>query len=296
MVGILAMATLTGCSEAERVSYNLTQEADNFNVVRQLTVINCIEGDVLFQMTGKMSIAADTSDNQLEIIVEDGGTYVKHFVGLSDNVTYVVEDLNLGANAVSKYKYTLNFNPNMWIPYNVETIDQKGNNNLNTLNENVMNLTEIRVEPIYPLDETKRASYKIVSPDELSYKDFFDATKKLNIDNEISNVIEVITENNVVVRFELDRIKKLKNDKRWIVEWYDGEYYEDNDGNVQERKIGKIHREAFAHKADLLNRLSEFDAINGEINIIDNVYECSLKALTYKDIQEMDEFDEEVED
>lgn len=115
---------LTGCeTEAQRVSYNLSQEADNFNVVRQLTVINCIGGDVLFQMTGKMSIKADTSDNQLEIIVEDDGTYVKHFVGLSDNVTYVVEDLNLGDNAVSKYKYTLNFNPNMWIPYNAETID-----------------------------------------------------------------------------------------------------------------------------------------------------------------------------
>ena len=116
--------TLTSCeTEAQRVSYNLSQQADNFNIVRQLTVINCIEGDVLFQMTGKMSITADTTDNQLEIIVEDGGTYVKHFVGLSDNVTYVVEDLNLGANEVNKYKYTLNFNPDMWIPYEVSTID-----------------------------------------------------------------------------------------------------------------------------------------------------------------------------
>lgn len=126
---IIMMATaLTGCTEAEMASYNLSQQADNFNVVRQLTVINCIEGDVLFQMTGKMSITADTSDNQLEIIVEnDDGSYVKHFVGLSDNVTYVVEDLNLGANEVERYKYTLNFNPNMWIPVEVETIDQYGN-------------------------------------------------------------------------------------------------------------------------------------------------------------------------
>lgn len=121
---LLTATVLTGCgTEAQRVSYNLSQQADNFNVVRQLTVINCIEGDVLFQMTGKMSITADTADNQLEIIVEDNGTYVKHFVGLSDNVTYVVEDLNLGANEVNKYKYTLNFNPKMWIPYGVETID-----------------------------------------------------------------------------------------------------------------------------------------------------------------------------
>lgn len=122
-VGITT-SMLTGCSEAERVSYNLSKQADNFNVVRQLTVINCIEGDVLFQMTGKMSITADTADNQLEIIVEnEDGTYVKHFVGLSDNVTYVVEDLNLGDNEVNKYKYTLNFNPKMWIPIDAENID-----------------------------------------------------------------------------------------------------------------------------------------------------------------------------
>ena len=114
----LTMAiTFCGCeTQAQRVSYNLSQQADNFNVIRQLTVINCIQGDTLFQMTGKMSIKADTADNQLEIIVEDeDGTYKKHFVGLSDNVTYVVEDID--TNHVGKYAYTLNFNPKMWIPY-----------------------------------------------------------------------------------------------------------------------------------------------------------------------------------
>lgn len=118
-------AGAAGCgTEAQRIEYNLTQEAENFNVVRQLTVINCLEGDVLFQMTGRMSITADVEDNQLEIIVENtDGKYVKHFVGLSDNVTYVVEDLNLGENEVSKYKYTLNFNPDMWLPLEVDTID-----------------------------------------------------------------------------------------------------------------------------------------------------------------------------
>ena len=128
--GILAILTTaslivcsTGCNEAERVSYNLSQQADNFNVVRQLTVINCLQGDVLFQMTGRLSITADTTDNQLEIIAEDNGTYVKHFVGLSDNVTYIIEDLNVGANDVSSYSYTLNFNPNMWLPITVENMD-----------------------------------------------------------------------------------------------------------------------------------------------------------------------------
>lgn len=121
---IMMVVFLAGCSEASRVESNLTKEADNFNVVRQLTVINCLQGDVLFQMTGKMSITADIDDKQLEIIVEnDDGNYTKHFVGLSDNVTYTIEDLNLGSNDVEKYKYTLNFNPEMWFPVEVETID-----------------------------------------------------------------------------------------------------------------------------------------------------------------------------
>lgn len=121
---ILTLCMIAGCSQAERVSSNLSKEADNFNVVRQLTVINCIEGDVLFQMTGKMSITADVADNQLEVIVEnDNGKYAKHFIGLSDNVTYVVEDLVLGENEVSNFQYTLNYNPKMWIPADIKTIE-----------------------------------------------------------------------------------------------------------------------------------------------------------------------------
>ena len=121
-VAMLIIVLFTGCSQADRVSENLSKEAENFNDVRQITVINCLQGDVLFQMTGKMSIEADVSDNQLEVVVEDeNGDYKKHFIGLSDNVTYVVEDITAGD--VSNYKYTLNFNPEMWIPVEVETID-----------------------------------------------------------------------------------------------------------------------------------------------------------------------------
>ena len=72
-------------------------------------------------MTGKMSITADPEDNQLEVIVEDeNGEYKKHFIGLSDNVTYVVEDIT--SKNIDKYKYTLNFNPKMWVPVTVKTL------------------------------------------------------------------------------------------------------------------------------------------------------------------------------
>ena len=123
IVSIMTVFTFTGCgNEADRVSYNLSQEADNFNVVRQLTVMNCIQGDVLFQMTGKMSIKADSADNQLEVTVENSdGSYQKHFIGISDNVTYVIEQKDY--KNVDKYKYTINYNPKMWIPVELENID-----------------------------------------------------------------------------------------------------------------------------------------------------------------------------
>lgn len=123
LIALALAGALSGCGrEASKVSHNLSMEADNFNDVRQITVINCLQGDVLFQMTGKMSINEDREDNQLEVIVEtEHGEYKKHFIGLSDNVTYVVEDITEGD--VEKYKYTLNFNPEMWIPLEADRID-----------------------------------------------------------------------------------------------------------------------------------------------------------------------------
>ncbi len=120
---ISTIVLFSGCSsQAGKVSQNLSKEADNFNVVRQLTVINAIQGDVLFQMTGKLSIEADAANEQLQVVVEDeNGEYQKHFIGLSDNITYVVEQKNF--KNVSNYKYTLNYNPKMWVPVDVKTID-----------------------------------------------------------------------------------------------------------------------------------------------------------------------------
>lgn len=115
---LITMVSLSGCRESSRASYNLSKEADSFNVVRQITVINCLQGDVMFQMSGKMAIEMDEEENQLEVMIEDGDMYKKHFIGLSDNVTYIIEDIK-GVD-VDNYKYTIKINPEMWMPVNVE--------------------------------------------------------------------------------------------------------------------------------------------------------------------------------
>lgn len=120
--GALAAALFCGCRQSNRVRYNLSQEADSFNSYRCITVINCLQGEVLFQLKGRCSIVADTVDQQLEIIVEeDKEVYKKHIIGLSDNVTYMIEDIT--GSDTDNYSYELNFNPDMWLPFSAEYID-----------------------------------------------------------------------------------------------------------------------------------------------------------------------------
>lgn len=115
IVAILSVFLLGACSQSDRVSSNLTKESDSFNTVRKVTVINAIKQDVIFQMSGRMSIKADKEDNQLEVVVEKKkGEYQKHIIGLSDNVSYVVEDVT--TKNVSNYQYEINYNPKMWVP------------------------------------------------------------------------------------------------------------------------------------------------------------------------------------
>lgn len=111
-LGVLfVILTLTGCSQSYRVSENISQEANNFNVVRRITVINARTDTVLLQLTGTFSLR-NNSDNELEVICElEDGKYQKHYVYLNEYTLYVVEDLS-GSN-VSKYSYELNFLPEM---------------------------------------------------------------------------------------------------------------------------------------------------------------------------------------
>lgn len=112
---------LCGCRQSDRVNYNLSKEADNFNVSRRLVAINTRTDKPILEVVGNFSIS-DNSSNELVITVEiERGVYKKHYVYLNSWVTYTVEDIS-GA-FIDKYHYEVNFLPEMILPFTVTTND-----------------------------------------------------------------------------------------------------------------------------------------------------------------------------
>lgn len=112
---LICMALLlAGCTQADRVSHNLSKEADAFNVTRRLAVINARTDKPIFEMVGNFSVGNNDA-NELVITVETGpGQYKKHYIYLNEWTLYVVEDVS-GAH-VDPYHYEVNFLPEMFFP------------------------------------------------------------------------------------------------------------------------------------------------------------------------------------
>lgn len=114
LTAILALS-LTGCSDASVASNNISRAADQFEIYRRVVFYNGITDQYILMVEGYCSIEVDNVDNQLELTVKTGnGTYIKHFLGLSDNVTYFAEQLE--PSAVSKDNYRVIFKPSAIIP------------------------------------------------------------------------------------------------------------------------------------------------------------------------------------
>ena len=121
LVLVIGLA-MVGCTEANQVSHNVSQEADNFNVCRRLTVINARTDKPVFELIGTFSIQVDSADKQLEVICETGkNEYKKHFISLNEWTIYVVEDIS-GAD-VNKYRYEVNFLPEAILPVTITSRD-----------------------------------------------------------------------------------------------------------------------------------------------------------------------------
>lgn len=106
---ISTVLTLTGCTQADKVRYNITENADSFSITRRITVFNTRTDKVLMQMTGVMSIKTDSDTKELNVLVKDGETYYKHIIYLNDDTTYVMEDI--GGADVSRSAYEIHFLP-----------------------------------------------------------------------------------------------------------------------------------------------------------------------------------------
>lgn len=119
LIATVVMAcALCACTQAEAVSMNVSKEADNFNVVRRLTVINSRSDKVVLSMVGKISIE-DVTDG-IAVLVEidhDKKIYQKHYVYLNEWTMYTVEDVS-GVN-VSPYVYEMEFMPEQIVPVKI---------------------------------------------------------------------------------------------------------------------------------------------------------------------------------
>lgn len=112
---LLAVVTVSGCSDADTASYNLSKDADNFKVERRIVFYNGITGDYMLSIEGRCSLGNNDPVKQLSVTCKTGeDSYKKHFLGLSDNVTYFVEQIE-GKN-VSVYNYKVVFKPSVIVP------------------------------------------------------------------------------------------------------------------------------------------------------------------------------------
>lgn len=109
------MLSLGACTPAQTASYNLSNDSDNFRVMRRVVFVNGITDKYLLSIEGLCSITKDKEDAQLEVTCKTGDNeYKKHYLGISDNVTYFVEQMDPAS--VDTFHYKVQFRPEELLP------------------------------------------------------------------------------------------------------------------------------------------------------------------------------------
>lgn len=118
---LIAAALIAGCTDADVASSNLSKAADMFEINRRVVFYNGITGEYMLTVEGLCSLGNNDRTGQLTITCKVGqDSYKKHFLGLSDNVTYFVEQLE--PSKASAYHYRVVFKPQTIVP----DIDARG--------------------------------------------------------------------------------------------------------------------------------------------------------------------------
>lgn len=107
LVCVLGAISLCSCTAAENVNHNLSMAADNFEVLRKITVYNARTDLIIMEMEGYMSLS-NNSTNELVVTCKTGPSqYKKNYVYLNEYVIYVVEDMD--ATGTDPYHYKIKF-------------------------------------------------------------------------------------------------------------------------------------------------------------------------------------------
>jgi hypothetical protein len=117
-LGAVALAAI-GCnpfaSDADVASQNLSKAADQFEISRRIVFYNGITDSYMLTIQGLCSLGNDDSPGELTVTCKTApGQYKKHFLGLSDNVTYFVEQLDAADASTSQYRVI--FKPSAIVP------------------------------------------------------------------------------------------------------------------------------------------------------------------------------------
>jgi hypothetical protein len=111
----LVVSGLAACSDADVASTNLSRAADQFEINRRVVFYNGITDSYMLTIEGLCALGNADSAGQLTVTCKTGpAAYKKHFLGLSDNVTYFVEQID--AASVDTYHYRVIFKPSVIIP------------------------------------------------------------------------------------------------------------------------------------------------------------------------------------
>lgn len=109
-VAAILMIGLAACSDADVASRNLSKAADQFEVNRRIVFYNGITGGYILTIEGLCSLGNDDQPKKLSVTCKTGpGGFKKHFLGLSDNVTFFAEQIEPAK--VSTYHYRVIFKP-----------------------------------------------------------------------------------------------------------------------------------------------------------------------------------------
>ncbi|MEK5460924.1 hypothetical protein NST36_18975 [Bacillus sp. FSL R5-0293] len=112
---ITVMAIMAGCSEADVVSENISKSSDSFEVQRRIVFFNGITDKYLLTVEGLCALGNDDTDLRMTVTCKVGkDEYKKHYLGLSDNVSFFAEQLE--PNKEDPFHYKILFRPQTIIP------------------------------------------------------------------------------------------------------------------------------------------------------------------------------------